>query len=42
MIKLVLLIAAAIFFGLDAIKVGGPINWTPGGFCLLVIALLLI
>jgi hypothetical protein len=42
MVKIVLLIIAAIFFALDAIKVPGPISWTPGGFCLLVIALCLI
>ncbi|MGD0781207.1 MAG: hypothetical protein ABR954_10600 [Dehalococcoidales bacterium] len=42
MVKIALLILAAIFFGLDALKVTDRINWTPAGFCVLVIALCLI
>lgn len=39
-LKLVLIILAAICFGLDALRVGGRISWTPAGFCLLTISLL--
>jgi hypothetical protein len=42
MLKLVLLIIAAICFGLDAFKIPGPLNWTPAGFCLVVVALCII
>ncbi len=38
----ILFILAAIAFALDAFRVGGPVNWTPIGFCLLTIALFLI
>lgn len=38
MVHLIFLILAAICFGLDAFRVPGPVNWTPAGFCLVVIA----
>jgi len=38
-IKLFLFVVAAILFLLDAFKVQGPLNWTPAGYCLLVIAI---
>jgi hypothetical protein len=42
MISLILFIAAAILFALDAFRVTGPINWTPAGFCCLTIALFIV
>jgi cytochrome c oxidase subunit IV len=42
MIKTILFILAAIFFGLDAFRVPGKISWTPAGFCVLTIALFLV
>lgn len=37
-VDLLLYIAAAVFFALDAFRVAARINWTPLGFCLLTIA----
>jgi hypothetical protein len=42
MLKLILLIAAAVMFGLDFFRVAARVNWTAGGFCLLTIALFLV
>jgi hypothetical protein len=42
MLKLVLLVLAAICFGLDAFRIPGPISWTPAAFCLIVVALCII
>lgn len=41
-LEFILYLLAAIFFGLDAFRVSGPISWTPAAFCLLVVALFLI
>ena len=41
-IETVLYFLAAVGFGLDAFRAGGPISWTPAAFCLLTIALFLI
>ena len=41
-IETVLYFLAAVGFGLDAFRAGGPISWTPAAFCLLVVALFLI
>lgn len=41
-IEFILYVLAAVFFGLDAFHVPGPVGWTPAAFCLLVIALFLI
>lgn len=38
MAHLVFLIIAAVFFGLAAFKVPGPLDWTNAGFCAVVIA----
>jgi hypothetical protein len=35
----ILFVLAAICFALDAFRVPAPVNWTPAGFCLLVLAL---
>ena len=40
--SLVLFIIAAIFFGLAAFRVGGPLDWTNAAFCLLTIALFIL
>jgi hypothetical protein len=45
LLKLLLIIVAAIFFAFDFFQVkfaNWTPSWTPGGFCLLTIALLLI
>jgi hypothetical protein len=42
MLKLVFIIAAAVFFALDAFRVPGPLNWVSAGFCCLVIGLLIV
>jgi cytochrome c oxidase subunit IV len=41
-LDLLLFVLAAVCFALDAFKVSGPINWTPAGYCLLVIAIWII
>lgn len=41
--KTILLVLAAIAFGLDAFNVSvPPIKWTPLGFCLLTVAVFLV
>lgn len=42
MLKTILIVLAAIAFGLGALRISGPLNWTDAGFCLLTIALFLI
>lgn len=42
MLKTILIVLAAIAFGLGAFRVPGPLNWTDAGFCLLTVALFLI
>jgi hypothetical protein len=43
MLKMILIILAAICFGLDFFRIGHPrFSWTPGGFMFLTIALFLI
>lgn len=40
--KLILFIAAAIFFALSAFRVGGPVDWNSAAFCCLTVGVLLI
>lgn len=42
MLRTLLISLAAACFALDALRVGGRISWTPAGFCLLTVALLLV
>ena len=41
-IEFILYVLAAVFFGLDAARVAGPISLTPAAFCLLTVALFLV
>ncbi len=42
MLKLILIVAAAILFALAAFRVSGPIEWQNAAFCCLVVALLIL
>jgi hypothetical protein len=41
-LSVILIVAAAVFFALEAFRVSGPVSWTPAGFCFLTIALFLL
>jgi len=40
--NIILFVLAAVLFALDGLRVQGPVNFTPMGFCLLTVALFIL